>query len=156
MKVGVLGTVGLVLLIYTVISLIQKIENALNHIWKVKQGRSIARRFSDYISIILVGPVLIFAVVGLTASLLGNSITQKLASIEPFGAIVTIFAGKILSYIAVSAIFTFIYVVIPNARVKFWSALVGGLIAGLAWQVVGWIFAKFVVSSTKSRIEAPA
>jgi len=149
MKVGVLGTVGLVLLIYTVISLIQKIENSLNHIWKVTKGRSFARRLSDYISIILIGPVLIFAVFGLTASLLGNSITQKLASIEPFGAIITIFAGKMLSYIMVSAIFTFIYIVIPNSKVKFWSALIGGLIAGLAWEAIGWGFAKFVVSSTK-------
>jgi membrane protein len=149
MKVGVLGIVGLLLLIYTVISLVNKIETSMNHIWKVKKGRSIARIFSDYLSMILIGPVFIFALFGLTAALLGTTIIQKISSIEPIGTFVTIFAGPLLSFIVIWAIFTFIYIVIPNVGVKFKSALIGGLVAGITWQTVGWIFARFVVTSTQ-------
>lgn len=149
MKVGVLGIVGLLLLIYTVISLVNKLESSLNHIWKVKKGRSISRIFSDYLSIILIGPVLIFALFGLTASLLGNTFTQKLSSIGPLGALITLFAGKLLPFIVVMAIFTFVYMAIPNVRVNFRSALLGGFVAGIAWQAVGWIFATFVATSAQ-------
>jgi len=147
LKVGVLGIIGLLLLIYTVISLINKIEQSLNHIWKINKGRSFARRFSDYISIILIGPVFIFAIFGLTANLLGNTVIQKISSMEPIGGLIALFTGELLSYIVVVAIFTFIYVVIPNAKVNFRSALLGGVLAGFAWQAIGWIFAKFVVTS---------
>lgn len=149
MKVGVLGTVGLLLLIYTVISLINKIESSMNHIWKVKKGRSIARIFSDYLSMILIGPVFIFALFGLTAALIGTTIIQKLSSIEPIGTIVIFFAGPLLSFVVIWAIFTFIYIVMPNVGVKFKSAVIGGLVAGIAWQAVGWIFATFVATSAR-------
>jgi membrane protein len=148
-KVGVLGIVGLLLLIYTVISLVNKLESSLNHIWRVKKGRSMSRIFSDYLSIILIGPVLVFAMFGLTADLLGNKIIQEISSLGPIGAFITLFAGKLLSFIIVMAIFTFVYIVIPNVRVNFRSALLGGLLAGIGWQAVGWIFATFVATSAK-------
>jgi membrane protein len=149
MKVGVLGIVGLLLLIYTVISLVNKLESSLNHIWRVKKGRSISRIFSDYLSIILIGPVLVFALFALTSDLLGNTMVQKISSIGPIGAFITFSAGKLLSFIVVMTIFTFIYIAIPNVRVNFRSALLGGLVAGIAWQAVGWIFATFVATSTR-------
>lgn len=149
MKVGVLGMVGLLLLIYTVISLVNKLEGSLNHIWKVTRGRSISRIFSDYLTIILIGPVLLFALFGLTASLLGNIVVQRISAMGPVGALVTLFAGKLLTFVVVMGIFTFVYKVIPNVRVNFRSALLGGFVAGIAWQTVGWIFATFVVTSAK-------
>src|SRR5919108_4632633 len=97
-KVGVLGTIGLALLIYTVISLIQKIEDALNYIWKVNTPRSFARRFSDYMSVILIAPVLIFTAISLTAYVMNTDVMQKLISIQPFGMTVY-FAGKLVPYI---------------------------------------------------------
>lgn len=147
-KVGVLGSIGLAMLVYTVISLIHKIEEALNHIWKIEKSRSFARRFSDYISIILIGPVLVFTAIGLTATVQSNAIVQRLLSMEPLGTFIVIL-GKLLPYIFVSAVFTFIYILIPNTKVKFTSALLGGLVAGVLWQTIGWVFASFVVSSTK-------
>jgi hypothetical protein len=74
MKVGVLGSIGLSLLIYTVISLIAKIEEGLNYIWRVRSPRSMARRFSDYMSVLLVGPILIFSAIGLTAAIKSNTV----------------------------------------------------------------------------------
>jgi len=67
-KAGVLGSLGLALLIYTVVSLIQKIERAFNYAWHVKNVRPIAQRFSDYVSVIIIGPILMFTAMGITAS----------------------------------------------------------------------------------------
>ena len=145
---SVLGIVGLLMLIYTSISLIMKIENSLNHIWKVKKGRSIVRRFSDYISILLIGPVFMLAAIGLTASFESNAIVQRVLSIEPLGTLV-LFVGKLVPYLFVFLVFTFIYIIIPNTKVKFKSAFIGGAIAGIAWQTTGWVFAFSVAKSTR-------
>jgi membrane protein len=145
-KVGVLGTIGLVMLIYTVISLIQKIEDSLNYIWKVSTPRSFARRFSDYMSVIIIAPVLIFIAISFTAYVMNTSIVQKLIYIRPLGSFLY-FAGKLVPYIFVCAAFAFIYKFIPNTKVRFSSALVGGIFAGVLWQTIGWGFASFIASS---------
>ena len=145
---GVLGVVGLLLLIYTSVSLIMKIEDSLNHIWNIKRGRSIIRRLSDYITILLIGPVLMFSAIGLTASFESNAIVQKVLSIEPLGMLVLL-GAKLIPYIFVFLVFTFIYMVIPNTKVKFKSAFIAGAIAGIAWQTTGWVFAISVAKSTK-------
>jgi len=147
-KVGVLGSLGLGMLIYTVISVIQKVEKAFNSIWRIKKARSLARRFSDYISIILIGPVLMFTAIGLTASLRSSAIVQRIVSFEPFGTVFYFVAEK-SPYLIVCAAFTFLYIFIPNTRVKFTSALVGGVLAGIMWETAGWVFAGFIVTSTK-------
>jgi membrane protein len=148
MKVGVLGSLGLAMLIYTVISVIQKIERAFNSIWKINKTRNLARRFSDYISVIIIGPVLIFSAIGLTASFMSNTIVQKIVSIEPFGTLFY-FGAEISPYIIVCAAFTFLYIFIPNTKVQFKSALTGGILAGVLWETAGWAFASFSVSSTR-------
>lgn len=145
---GVLGVVGLLLLIYTSVSLIMKIEDSLNHIWNIKRGRSIVRRLSDYITILLIGPVLMFSAIGLTASFESNAFVQKVLSIEPLGMLVLL-GAKLIPYIFVFLVFTFIYMVIPNTKVKFKSAFIAGAIAGIAWQTTGWVFAFSVAKSTK-------
>jgi membrane protein len=148
MKVGVLGSLGLAVLIYTVISLIQKIEDALNRIWKVAKGRSVVRRLSDYISILIIAPILMFTAIGLNASLMSNTFVQKLISMEPLGTAVY-YGGKLIPYIVVSIAHTFIYMIIPNTKVRLGSALLGGVVAGVMWQTTGWAFASFVASSTR-------
>ncbi len=148
MKVGVLGSLGLGMLIYTVISVIQKVENSFNAIWKIEKARSMARKFSDYISVMLIGPVLLFSALGLTATLTSTTIVQKIVSVEPFGSLFYFIADK-SPYVLVCGAFTFLYIFIPNTKVKFKSALVGGIIAGILWETAGWAFASFVVTSTK-------
>ncbi len=148
MKVGVLGTLGLGMLIYTFISVIQKIESSFNAIWKIQKSRSLARKFSDYISVVLIGPVLLFSALGLTATLMSTTIVQKMVSIEPFGTLFYFIADK-SPYVLVCGAFTFLYIFIPNTKVKFKSALVGGIIAGTLWETAGWAFASFIVTSTK-------
>jgi len=148
MSAGTLGSLGLVTLFITVISLIGTIEEAFNHIWRVKSPRKLTRKFSDYLSVILVGPVLVFAAVTVTATLQSNAFVQKLMSLEPFGTVILTLL-KLVPYVTLWGAFTFVYFFVPNTRVKLKAALVGGLVAAILWQTVGWGFAAFVASSTR-------
>jgi membrane protein len=147
-KVGVLGALGLGLLIYTVITLLQKIELSFNFVWRVKSARPLAQRFSQYLSVLLTGPLLIFSAVGVTAAFFGSSAVQALIAIEPLGTLVK-FVTTLLPFLFVIAAFGFIYVLMPNTRVRVRSALVGATVAGILWQTLGWGFAAFIVGSTK-------
>ena len=148
MSASALGSVGLVTLFITVLSLMSTIEDSFNHVWRVKSPRRLARRFSDYLSALVVGPVLVFAAVTITATLQNNAIVHALASLQAFGAVI-LFLLRLIPYITLWGAFTFVYTFIPNTRVRLRSALVGGLVAALLWQTVGWGFAVFVTSSTR-------
>ena len=147
-SVGVLGSVGLALLLYTVVSLIQKIEEAFNYVWHVKRLRSLGQRFSGYLSVILIGPVLVFSAMGTTASLMATDVAQRLVAIEPLGELVDV-ATQLLPYLLIIAAFAFVYAFVPNTSVRLRSAWVGALLAGVLWQSVGGAFASFIVNSTK-------
>ncbi|HSE85738.1 MAG TPA: YhjD/YihY/BrkB family envelope integrity protein [Candidatus Binatia bacterium] len=148
MSAGALGSIGLVTLFITVLSLMGTIEQAFNRIWHVKAARKLTRKFSDYLSVILVGPVLVVAAVTITATLQSNTFVQKMISLEPFG-IVILTLLKFVPYFTLWGAFTFLYVFIPNTRVKLTSAVIGGLVAAVLWQTVGWGFTVFVASSTR-------
>lgn len=146
-KVGVLGSVGLAMLFYTIIALVQKIENAFNFVWRVKRSRSLARRFTDYLSVVMIGPVLVFSALGIAATVLNHEFIQNLRQIEPFGTLLFI-GTKLLPYVMIILAFTFLYKFIPNTKVKFSPALVGATVAGVLWVGIGTLFASFVASSS--------
>ncbi len=145
-KVGVLGFLGIALLFYTVVSMMQKIERAFNFIWHVARERSLIQRFRDYLSVLVVGPVLVFSSLGITASVMNDAVVRELTAIEPIGTVIEV-GARLVPYLLISAAFSFVYVFIPNTRVNGRAALVGGLVAGLLWHVLGWAFASFVASS---------
>ncbi len=149
-KVGVkvLGAVGLVLLLYTVVSLIQKVEAAFNLTWRVSRLRPWSQRISGYLSIVLLGPLLMFSAMGMTAAVMDSRLMQALLSLEPFGSLYYLLS-QILPYFLVMGAFVASYMLIPNTRVKLRSALVGGLVGAVLWLEVGQLFASFVVGSTK-------
>ncbi len=147
-KVGVLGSLGLLFLLYTVVSLIQKVESSFNYVWQVEHLRGLAQRFSSYLSVILIGPVLVFAALGLTATAMSNSLVQQLMTMEPLGYVL-LSMSKLAPYLLVIAAFSFLYMFIPNTRVNLGPALIGGLVAGVLWQSSGWAFAAFIASSSK-------
>jgi len=147
-KAGVLGALGLAFLIYTVISLIQKIELACNDTWHVSRSRPLSQKFSDYLSVILIGPVLVFSALGITASVMSTAVVQKMVAIKVFGSLMEL-GTKLVPYVLMAAAFTFVYIFVPNTRVRFRSAFTGGLVAGVLWEASGWGFASFVVKSAK-------
>jgi membrane protein len=148
MSAGAFGSIGFVALFITVLSLMNSIEEAFNRIWHVKTPRKLTRKFSDYLSAILVGPVLVFAAVTITATLQSNTVIRALMSLQALGTVILTLL-RLVPYLTLWGAFTFVYVFIPNIRVRFRSALVGGVVAAVLWQSVGWGFARFVASSTQ-------
>ena len=145
--VGLLGVMGIVLLFYTVITLIHKIERAFNHTWHITEYRALAQRISDYLSVIMIGPILVFSAIAITAAITSSTVINTLSDVEPFGFLLKV-AGLLLPYILVIAAFTVIYLLVPNTKVKFQSALIGAFISGILWEATGWTFATFVANST--------
>jgi membrane protein len=149
--VRVLGVVGLAVLLYTVTSTIQRIEEAFNQLWQIKKSRGFLQKFRDYLGVLLIAPLLIAASLGITTTVLSHKVVISLRQIEYFGVIIIFFA-KLAPFLLIILTFTMIYFLLPNTKVKFGSALVGGTVAGILWQALGWAFASFLVSGQYSAI----
>lgn len=149
LEVGVLGSVGLLSLLYTSVSLLEKVEECFNSIWnkKASMKRSFLRRFSDYLSFILIGPLLIFSAFG-GANEIVHRVVDFQAVESRFG-ILAVFCQALLPYTFIVATFTLVYRLIPKTRVRFHSAFVGGLVAGILWKLAGLLFAVFVSGSAQ-------
>ncbi|MDN5937545.1 MAG: YihY/virulence factor BrkB family protein [Salinisphaera sp.] len=145
--VGVLGALGLGLLLYGVISLIQKVEDGCNYIWQVRRPRNLSRRFSEYLSVLIVGPLIVLTAISLTASVTSNAAVQWIASIEPFGTTLLL-AGKLLPWFLYAAGFTFLFMFMPNTRVRLAPAFAGGVFSGVLWQTASLGFATFAGHAT--------
>ncbi|MFP4161124.1 MAG: YhjD/YihY/BrkB family envelope integrity protein [Ectothiorhodospira sp.] len=148
MRVGVLGFVGLMFLFFTVVGLIQKVEAAFNYIWQVNSPRGLAQKFSNYLSVVLVGPVLVFSALGITASVMATDIVQQLMAYGWIGGSVELLS-RLVPYLLITLAFTFVYILVPNTRVRPLPALGGGVAAALLWQTTGWGFAALMAGSTR-------
>ena len=144
MRVGVLGAVGFALLLYTSVSLIRRIEQALNGIWHVHRARRLIRRLSDYLAVIVIGPLLFFLAVAATASLSSSALLKPVHGLVSFGA-------KLIPYLLIIGAHALLYIFVPNTKVRIRSALVGATVAGVLWQTVGLVFAAFIASSVQYR-----
>lgn len=147
-KVGVLGSVGLALLLYTFISVMQKIENSINHVWRVSESRPIWQRSGQYFTLIVIGPILMFSSVGLTASIMSSEQAGTLARMPVMGPLIEAL-GWVVPYVLVVAAFMFVYLFMANTRVRVKSALVGALVGAALWKLAGWAFASFIMTSAQ-------
>ena len=143
---SVLGGLGLAFFLYTAISMVQKVEESFNYVWYVAKPRSFARRFTEYMIVLLVGPMIVVTAIGMITSIQSNVVVQYLLTNPQFGPIF-VFAGKFVPYVLISAVFVFLYMFMPNTRVRLSSALVGGIAAGVMWATIGALFAAFVLYS---------
>ena len=144
-KVGALGILGLLVLFYVIARLIKKIEFSFNYTWRIQQTGSLIRRLGNYV-VIMFGFVLVFGAIALTGTAMNTGIAQKILAIEPFGTLLSL-STKLLPYLMIIAAFTVAYLFTPNTKVRFVPALIGGVVAGILWQTVGWVFATFVSAS---------
>ena len=132
---GIIAGVGIVLLFWAVIRMLSNIENSFNDIWSVKKGRNIGRRLSDYLAIMLISPILLIMPGSITIAISGHvQEMPMLAAVSPF----ILSMLRFTSYIAIWTLFTFIYFSVPNTNVNLKSALLGGIIAGTAYQFLQW------------------
>ena len=151
MNVGVLGAVGLVFLIYTVVSLMQKIEGAFNYAWRIRTPRTFGERFTTFLSAITVGPLLIFAAIAATGSLMSTTIMGQVQEIPGVGSFIELLA-RLLPFVLIIAAFTFLYAFVPNTRVRLTSALVGGAVAGILWELVSFGFASYAAGASNYQL----
>lgn len=147
-NVGVLGFIGLIFLLFTAVGLIQKVESAFNHIWHVTRPRGFMHKFTSYLSVILIGPVLVFSALGMTASLMASDWMQQAMDYDVVEAPVTL-AMRMLPLGLLALAFTFVYVFIPNTRVRLLPAVIGGSLAAALWQFSGMGFAAMMAGSTR-------
>ncbi|HMB15812.1 MAG TPA: YhjD/YihY/BrkB family envelope integrity protein [Pelovirga sp.] len=143
-QVAQMGAVGLVFLLVAVISLLTNIEAAFNDIWGVNNLRPVLRRFSDYLSVVLVGPVLLIGAISMTSSLISHSFTQSLLEMQMIGSLI-VFVLKITPFIFMWLAFTLLYVFMSNTKVQWQAALIGGVFGGTLWQIAQLGYVNFQV-----------
>lgn len=142
--------VGAPILIWTVIKVLGNIENSFNSIWQVKKPRAFFRKFSDYLAMMLLAPILLIMSGSLqvVAIKMVKSMTQEISILGYVGPFIFGLV-KLIPYILMWLLFTVIYVFMPNTKVKFSSALVAGIIAGVAFQLLQWGYFHFQIGVSR-------
>lgn len=147
---GMIAGIGMGFLFWIVIKLLSNIENSFNHIWGIKESRSVTRKISDYISITLICPVLIIMSSSITVFIITqiSHITERFSFLGVFSPVI-FFLFKLLPYLVTCGVFTFIYIFMPNTKVNFIHGLVAGVIAGTSYQIAQWGYINFQVGVAK-------
>jgi membrane protein len=148
MRGDLLGSIGLAFLVYTVITTIQKVEASFNFVWRVERPRSFGRRFTEYLSVMIIGPILLAVSIGLLGSAEHSPLAQWLNALPPLAGTLEVL-GRLAPYAIVTAVFTFMYAFVPNTRVEFRAALIGGVTAGIIWALVGQAFTSVILYSSR-------
>ncbi len=147
-NVGTLGVIGIGLLFITVFTLLSTIEQSLNKIWGVKYQRSLSRKFTDYLSVTLVCPLLILVAISFSASLESFVIVQKILSLSVFSYFYLFFL-KLMPVILVCLALLFVYKFIPNTRVSWKGGVCGSIVAGVLWQGIQSLFITYQIGVSK-------
>ncbi len=149
-KGEILAGVGAIFLIWAVFQILQTIESAFNNIWEIKRSRTIGRKLSDYLSLMLIGPVLLIISSSAMVLVAGevNNILEKIGVLAVISPIITLII-KIVPYILIWILLTFMYVFIPNTKVKLSSGILGGIIAGTIFVILQWIYITFQIGVSR-------
>jgi len=149
-KGGVMAGIGLVILFWSVINVLSQIEASLNDIWEIKESRTWGRKFSDYLAVMLISPILVLVSSSVTV-FITTQITQLTHQIKLLGAIspLIFLSFKLIPYVLIWILFTIIYVLMPNTKVNLKSGLVAGIIAGTIFQIVQWGYISFQIGTAK-------
>jgi len=147
---GLVAGIGVAVLFWTVIKVLGNIEVSFNHIWGIKKGRSLGRKFSDYIAIMLFCPLLFIMASSLTVfiSTRVQSMAENVSILSAVGPLI-VFLLKGLPYAIIWVLFTSIYILMPNTRVHFKSGLLGGIVAGTIYVITQWAYISFQVGIAK-------
>ncbi len=145
-KGGLIAGIGVIILFWTFLKLLGNIESSFNDIWGVKKARPLPRMATDYLSLMLIAPVL-FVLASSATVFAATQISFLAARLEILGALkpILLFILKAVPFAIMWFLFAFIYVFIPNTKVGLTSGIVAGIFAGTGYQVVQWIYIKFQV-----------
>jgi membrane protein len=140
-KGGYIAGVGIIILVWSVMSLLNRIESSFNYIWQISSARSWLRKFTDYLTIMLIAPVFVILSGSITvfvSTQLPEFMSQ--APILNFFKPVISFLIKFAPYFLTWFVLTVLFIIMPNARVKFGPALVSGIISGTILQFLQWMY----------------
>jgi membrane protein len=149
-KGGFVAGIGLVVLFYTIIKILSNIESALNDIWGIKRSRSLGRKITDYLSIMLIGPVLLVLSSALTV-LVSSGVTRAVEGISYLKIVspgISFLLG-FLPYLSLWILFSFVFIFVPNTKIKFSSGILGGIIAGTLYHIFQWGYIHLQISVAK-------
>ncbi|MBN1415405.1 MAG: YihY/virulence factor BrkB family protein [Bacteroidales bacterium] len=138
---GYITGIGFVILLWSVMKMLGNIESSFNNIWRVKKSRMLTRKFTDYISLLIIVPVFIIVASSFTVSQV-DSVSKSIPFLSYLNPILKGLV-HIISYTLIWFVFTLIYIVIPNTNVKFIPALIAGIIAGTMFQLLQWAYVNF-------------
>lgn len=143
---GLIAGVGVAILFWTVMKVFGNIESAFNDIWQIKKPRTFVRKFSDYLSMMFVSPILIVAsssaTVFITTQL--SSMDRRVALLGYLSPLIFFFV-KLMPYVIIWVLFSLIYIIMPNTKVNVKSGIIAGILAGSIFQVTQWGYIHFQI-----------
>jgi membrane protein len=147
---GYIAGVGVIILFWCVVSLLDQIETSFNHIWQISSSRPWYRKFTDYLTIMLIAPVLLILSSSITVFVFSqlSEFMEKAPILASFKWLVS-FLIKFAPYLLTWIILTLLYLVMPNAKVNFKSALISGIIAGTFLKLLQWLYVGLQFGITK-------
>ena len=134
---GIIAGIGIIFLFWSVMKVLGHIESAFNQVWQIKRSRSFFRKFADYFSFMLFAPILIMISSGFTVFM--GKLTGEITVLSYISPLIF----KIFPYVLIWLLFTMVYMIMPNTKVNFKSALVAGIVAGTAFQLLQWGYVNF-------------
>lgn len=148
---GLIAGIGVLFLFWTVIKVLSNIEQAFNHIWGIKKERSLGRKFSDYLSLMLIAPIIFLAGSSATIFIVSQItlITEKAAILGALAPLI-LTGLNLLPFVVFWGLLTYLYIFLPNGKIQFKSALLGGVVGGTIYQVVQWAYIHFQIGASSA------
>jgi membrane protein len=145
-KGGLIAGIGVVLLLWSVMKLLGNIEDSFNEIWEIKKGRGFVRKFTDYLSVILIAPIFII-ISGSITVIIKSQLDTAMSTytwLQHIGPAFMVLL-KLISFFLITFLFTFIYMVLPNTKVKFAAAFKAALVAAILFELLEWGYITFQI-----------
>lgn len=150
-QAGIIAGIGLALLFWSVIQVLTNIENSFNDIWAIKKPRTMGQKFTDYLALMLIAPVFFVTASSVTVFVVSQLrlITEEGKVLQFLGPV--LFIGlQLLPFVVFLALLTYLYMFLPNGKIQFKSALLGGFVAGAVYQAVQWAYIYFQIGASRA------
>ncbi|HEX2933994.1 MAG TPA: YihY/virulence factor BrkB family protein [Bacteroidales bacterium] len=137
-KGGLMAVIALGLLFWTVMKVLGNIESSFNDIWQIKRPRPFVRKLTDYLSMMLISPVLLISI---TIAIVSLKTLKVHSLISPFLFILV----KLSPILLIVLLFTLVFIIMPNTKVKFMPALIGGALSGIIFFIIQQVYVYFQI-----------
>jgi len=150
-QVGIIAGIGLVLLFWSVIQVLTNIENSFNDIWAIKKSRTMGQKFTDYLALMLIAPVFFVTASSITVFIVSQvrTVTSEVRVLEFLGP-VFFFGLQLLPFAVSWGLLTYLYMFMPNGKIQFKSALLGGFVSGIVYQAGQWAYIYFQIGASNA------